>query len=445
MDVQSLYTCISIADGLKALHFFLSRRPNQSPSTDTLIHLAKLILALNNFAFNSSHFQQTKGVAMDSCMDRSYACLFVGYVEQSLFHICTGPKPHLFLRYIDDCIGITSCSHKALEQFIHFTNTFHTNLRFIWTISDTSLSFLDLSVSISGNHLETDIHFKSITSHSYLEYTSSHPASCKNAIPYSQFLCLTASAPRMRHSTPEHLKNPHFSRTTASPLQWSRVPLTVSPACPATCPSHSLPAITTKRESPSSSRITPPASRSNALSSNTSTICNPTPPPNTLFPPHLCLVSRRTTLSGTPLSTSHFPPAPPTQHFSLQLQELLHLPLLLPPHPHPRPQEDFHIKQMFTCTSANVVYCICSTRCGFLYIRETKQRLGGRFAENLHSVCTKQLHLPVTNHFNSPSHLCPSWASCSATMMPPKVCKNSTSYSAWQHCSPMVSMWTSQA
>eukprot|EP00061_Rhincodon_typus_P018140 g47191.t1 len=36
-----------------------------------------------------------------------------------------------------------------LEQFINFTSTFYTNLKFTWTISDTSLEFLDLSVSIS--------------------------------------------------------------------------------------------------------------------------------------------------------------------------------------------------------------------------------------------------------------------------------------------------------
>eukprot|EP00061_Rhincodon_typus_P001108 g13736.t1 len=40
------------------------RRPDQFPSTDTLIHLTELILTLNNFSFNSSHFLQTKGVAM---------------------------------------------------------------------------------------------------------------------------------------------------------------------------------------------------------------------------------------------------------------------------------------------------------------------------------------------------------------------------------------------
>eukprot|EP00061_Rhincodon_typus_P003086 g19241.t1 len=120
----------------------------------------------------------------------SYACLFAAYVEQSLFRSYTGPNVHLFLCYIDDSIGAASCAHGELKQVIHFTNTFHPNLNFTWTISNTSLSFLDLSVSISGNHLKTDIYFKPTDSHSYLEYTSSHPPSCKNAIPYSQFLCL---------------------------------------------------------------------------------------------------------------------------------------------------------------------------------------------------------------------------------------------------------------
>eukprot|EP00061_Rhincodon_typus_P001925 g16143.t1 len=70
----------------------------------------------------------------------------------------------------------------------------------------------------------------------------------------------------------------------------------------------------------------------------------------------------------------------------------------------PGPKKTFHIKQMFTCTSVNVVYCIRCSRCGLLYIRETKRRIGDRFVEHLRSVCDKQQHLPVVNHFNSPSY-----------------------------------------
>eukprot|EP00061_Rhincodon_typus_P000982 g13359.t1 len=79
---------------------------------------------------------QTKGVAMGTRMGPSYACLFIGYMEQSLFRSYAGPIPHLFLRYIDDCNGTASCSHEEIKQFIHFTNTFQPNLKFTWTISN---------------------------------------------------------------------------------------------------------------------------------------------------------------------------------------------------------------------------------------------------------------------------------------------------------------------
>eukprot|EP00061_Rhincodon_typus_P012727 g38637.t1 len=151
----------------------------------------------------------------------------------------TGSNPHLFLCYIDDCIGVASCSHEELEQFI---NTFHPHLKFTWTISDTSLSFLDLSVSIPGDCLETNIYFKPTDFHS-------------------------------------------------SPL---------------------------------------------------------------------------TSIQGT--------------------------------------KKTFRIRQRFTCTSTNAVYCICCSRCGLLYIGETKQRLGHSFVEHLHSARDKLQHLPVVNHFNSPSY-----------------------------------------
>eukprot|EP00061_Rhincodon_typus_P004894 g23684.t1 len=58
---------------------------------------------------------------------------------------------------------------------------------------------------------------------------------------------------------------------------------------------------------------------------------------------------------------------------------------------------------MFTCTSINVVDCTSCSRCGLLYITETKRRLGDGFAEHLHLVRDKRQQLPVANHFNSHS------------------------------------------
>ena len=127
---------------------------------------------------------------MGTRMGPSYANLFVGYVEHQFFNQYNGPKPELYGRYIDDCIGAISSSTEELNQFITSVNSFHPALKYIWEISETSLAFLDIKVSISGNGLCTSVHYKPIDSNSYLLHSSSHPSHVKNSIPYSQFLRL---------------------------------------------------------------------------------------------------------------------------------------------------------------------------------------------------------------------------------------------------------------
>ena len=99
-------------------------------------------------------------------------------------------KPELYRRYIDDCVGATSSTREELNQLITAVNLFHPALKYTWEISDTSLAFLDIKLSIEGNGLCTSVHYKPTDSHSYLLYSSSHPSHVKNSIPYSQLLRL---------------------------------------------------------------------------------------------------------------------------------------------------------------------------------------------------------------------------------------------------------------
>ena len=192
MDITSLYTVIPNDEGLLALKHFFDLRTVKEPSSETLLRLAELVLTLNRFSFADSYFKQINGVAMGTKMGPSYANFFVGYVEHKIFNQYNGPKPELYRRYIDDCIGATSSSREDLNQFITAVNSFHPALKYTWEISDTSLAFLDIKVSIEGNGLCTSVYYKPTDSHSYLLYLSSHPSHVKNSIPYSQFL-------RLRH------------------------------------------------------------------------------------------------------------------------------------------------------------------------------------------------------------------------------------------------------
>ena len=111
-------------------------------------------MTLNCFTFSLEIFKQINGVAMGTKMGPNYANLFVGYVEEQIFNQFDGPKPELFGRYIDDCLGATSCTKKELERFIGFVNSFHPALKFTWEISETSVTFLDINISVQDNKLD---------------------------------------------------------------------------------------------------------------------------------------------------------------------------------------------------------------------------------------------------------------------------------------------------
>ena len=70
------------------------------------------------------------------------------------------------------------------------------------------------------------------------------------------------------------------------------------------------------------------------------------------------------------------------------------------------PKRSVKITDRFTCTSANVTYCITNTLCKKLYIGEAGRRLGDRFREHLRDVekDDKDAFKPVARHFNLPNH-----------------------------------------
>jgi len=60
---------------------------------------------------------------MGTKMEPSYANLFVDFVAHQFFSQYTGPKPELYDRYIEDCIGASSSTREKLTQFITAVST----------------------------------------------------------------------------------------------------------------------------------------------------------------------------------------------------------------------------------------------------------------------------------------------------------------------------------
>ena len=69
-------------------------------------------------------------------------------------------------------------------------NKMHLTITFRATWSKTSITFLDVMVSIAEGVIETDLYIKPTDSHQHLLSSSCHPFYCKKSIPYSQALRL---------------------------------------------------------------------------------------------------------------------------------------------------------------------------------------------------------------------------------------------------------------
>ena len=115
----------------------------------------------------------------------------------TFFSQCNESKSHLYRRFLDDCVGVTSPSKEGLNQFTNDSvNSFHPALKYIRKITENSLAFLEIKFSINNNGLSTSVHYTLTDSH-----TSSHPQHIKNSIPFHQFL-------RLKRLCGQHRKTP---------------------------------------------------------------------------------------------------------------------------------------------------------------------------------------------------------------------------------------------
>jgi hypothetical protein len=190
MDVEALYPNIPNKEGMEAAKLALdeSRKgTNVRPTNAALMRLLNLVLKRNNFQFNGKHYLQIRGTAIGTKLAVGFANNYVAFFER-LYVYTFHNQPMVWLRFIDDVFLIWTHGLEALLQFIEYLNTRVPSIRFTHEYSDTNVSFLDTTVKLVNNKLESDLYSKPTDSHSYLMYDSAHPQRCKDSIPYGQFL-----------------------------------------------------------------------------------------------------------------------------------------------------------------------------------------------------------------------------------------------------------------
>ena len=198
IDVQALYTNIPThgpSGGIQAFKKALEKRTNEEKlqvPTGFLTDLLVKVLDGNIFEFNGKLWQQQIGTAMGTKVAPTYACLFMGWLEDHILQNWSqqksGPQPHMWRRYIDDIFFIWHGSVQELESFIQFINKQHSHIKFTATydVNTKSIPFLDMVVKIDNNGLiETDLFKKDTAKVQYLLPSSCHPGHITKNIPYS--------------------------------------------------------------------------------------------------------------------------------------------------------------------------------------------------------------------------------------------------------------------
>ena len=334
----------------------------------------------------------------------------MGHIETQILAQYPGRLPDIFKRFIDDCLGITTCSRQELQRFIDYANTFHPSIQFTSEISDSSLSFLDIKISIQSTSpsLHTTVYYKPTDAHSYLLFSSSHPPAMKESIPYSQFLRLR----RLCSSSEDYAKEAAAMTTFFSSRGYPQATVQAALARAKSIPRQQLlqdkAKVATNNDRSIATLTYHPHNIpvKNILLRNF-TILKEDPTLQTTFAlPPLVAFKRDKNLGDHLMHSAFHSSNPSTQpgNFQCKKPKCKTCDFLNPATSVQGPSgHAFHIRSHFTCQTQNVVYILTCTLCPKMYIGETYRSLNERFKEHRDSILTGK-DTPVANHFNSDQH-----------------------------------------
>ena len=190
-DVTSLYTNIPHEEGIAAVVHFMKKYRHllstNCPPPHIVCAMLDFILKHNNFKFMGTYIYQILGTFMRTRMAFPYANLFMGKEERTIIltflHLI-----YFWKRFIDD-IFIFLGSHIQLKSLVTFMNTISPTIKYTFTCSEQTVSFLDVQIYLSESRkLKTKLYKKLSDCMTLLHFHFHHPLSCKEGIIYSQTL-----------------------------------------------------------------------------------------------------------------------------------------------------------------------------------------------------------------------------------------------------------------
>ena len=168
VDVNNLYGSIPTAEAIESTIRMIQKHKTKIKLFEFSINDVKSLLehCLNNnfIRFGNKTYKQSTGIAMGNRIAPPLAILFMHAVE-SLVLSAERRQPVMYMRYIDDILGIWTHGPEELDDYFEFINSFHPALKFSIDRSDRTpghqIPFLDtlLTVDPAGG-FTTELYMK---------------------------------------------------------------------------------------------------------------------------------------------------------------------------------------------------------------------------------------------------------------------------------------------
>ena len=408
MNVKALYTNIPHKEGIAAVQTILNRNNVNTTLTQWILRSIECILTNNNFTFNDQYYIQLQGTAMGTKMAPKYANIFMHVFEEQL--LTNAPlKPIAFFRFIDDIMLVWSHGIKALNEFIEAANNLYPTIKFAQCISPEKVNFLDTTVHLVDNSLETEIYTKPTDTHQYLLPSSCHSRHIIKNIPRSLALRI-----RRVCSTSAFFDKHAAQLTTYLILRQykeKRVRRVINEV--KAIPRETLLGPSSQNSTnriPFVTNYCPQLPRFNSIFRKYECILKSDEHLNKVFPEKPVVAYRRTPTLRDILVKSNLKPILPEpskphgfyhchRHNCTTCSHSIESTTFYAHHT----GTNHNVQGYITCNTSNVIYIITCTKCNKQYIGETGRKLKTRISEHLRNIAKNQ-NTVIGTHFNSANH-----------------------------------------
>ena len=196
-DAKSMYTNIPTETALTSISQYITTEEKKlfhHYNSQALIEALQIVFRNNVIQFGDTFWRQTSGTGMGISPAPPWATIFFA-LHENTFLTKYNQRLIFYKRFIDDVFGIWlphPCQHQnqiLWHAFKKHMQEYH-GLEWDFTPLSTSCNFMDLTISVTHNHLTTTLFEKQQNLYLYIPPHSSHPTGMIHGLIHGNILCI---------------------------------------------------------------------------------------------------------------------------------------------------------------------------------------------------------------------------------------------------------------